>query len=146
VVALLEATLKIAAHEIRGRARVVTSYEVLPPVRGSADRLGQVFLNLIVNAAQAVPQGDAERHEIRVSARRSGSEAVIAIEDTGEGIPPELEARIFEPFFTTKPAGVGSGLGLPIVQSILDSLGGSIRVSSEVGKGSRFTVSLPLAE
>jgi PAS domain S-box-containing protein len=146
VVALLDATLKIAAHEIRGRARVVTSYETVPPVRGSSDRLGQVFLNLIVNAAQAVPHGDVEHNEIRVTAKRSGTNAVIEISDTGQGIPPELQAKIFDPFVTTKAAGVGSGLGLSIVQSILDSLGGSIQVTSEVGKGSCFTVKLPLAE
>jgi len=143
---VLESALAMAANEIRHRARVETEWGAVPPVRGSAGRLGQVFLNLVVNAAQAVPVGDARRHRIRIATRREGDRVVAEVSDTGEGIPPEHLHRIFDPFFTTKPVGVGTGLGLSISHSIVASLGGEIAVRSEPGRGSTFEVRLPVAK
>jgi CheY-like chemotaxis protein len=110
-------------------------------------RLGQVFVNLLLNAAQAIPEGHAETNEIRVVT--SHDEALglvaIAIEDTGAGIAPDVKSRIFEPFFTTKPVGSGTGLGLSICHGIVAGFGGSIEVESVVGVGSTFRVLLPVA-
>ncbi len=106
---------KMAAHEIGPRARLVEDCADVPPVRGNGARLSQVLLNLLINAAHAIEPGRVERNEIRVVARRSApGHVVLAVSDTGCGISPENLPRIFEPFFTTKPAGVGTGLGLPM--------------------------------
>jgi CheY-like chemotaxis protein len=114
-------------------------------VRGDAARLGQLFLNLIVNAAQAIPEGRPDENEVCISASvaRDGRVA-IAVSDTGSGIPPDVLGRIFDPFFTTKPNGVGTGLGLAICQSIAAAHAGEIQVESEVGRGSTFRVLLPV--
>ena len=119
--------------------------EDVPPVVANEGRLGQVFLNLLVNAAQAVPEGDTTAHEIRVVLKRVGNEVVAEVCDTGVGIKAEHLARLFDPFFTTKPVGVGTGLGLAVCHGIVTSLGGEIDVQSEPGKGSRFRVKLPAA-
>jgi CheY-like chemotaxis protein len=113
-------------------------------VAGNESRLGQVFLNLIINASQSIRDGAAEENEIRVvTSRDAAGRAVIEIRDTGAGMSAEELARIFEPFFTTKPIGVGTGLGLAICRNIVASMGGEITVESERGKGSVFRVSLP---
>jgi CheY-like chemotaxis protein/anti-sigma regulatory factor (Ser/Thr protein kinase) len=112
-------------------------------VLADASRLGQVFLNLLVNAAQAMVEGDASRNEIRVAVREEAGQVVVDIADTGAGIAPEHLDRIFDPFFTTKPVGVGTGLGLSICRGIITGLGGEITVESEVGRGTTFHVSLP---
>ncbi|WP_224242980.1 two-component regulator propeller domain-containing protein [Hyalangium gracile] len=144
--AVLELALSIADAEIRHRARVVKDYHGSLEVLGDETRLGQVFLNLLVNAAQAIPEGRADQHEIRVSLRRNERDHIVAtVSDTGSGIPPEVLPRIFEPFFTTKPVGVGTGLGLSICHSYIQNMGGEIRVRSEVGKGTTFEVELPPA-
>jgi signal transduction histidine kinase/DNA-binding response OmpR family regulator len=142
----LESSLRMAWTEIRHRARIVKDYQPTPSVGGSEARLGQVFLNLIVNAAQAIPEGNVDENTIRVSTRTNelGS-AVIEIADTGPGIPTETMANLFTPFFTTKAPGVGTGLGLPICQRIVAQMGGQIQVESELGKGSIFRVILPAA-
>ncbi len=141
---VLESSLGIAWNEIRHRARVVKDYGDTPAVHGSEARLGQVFLNLLVNAAQAIPEGNAERHEVRVTTRfETPSAVVVEIRDTGVGIPPDVLRHVFEPFFTTKPAGAGTGLGLAICQTLVTSAGGTIAVDSEVGKGTRVRVTLP---
>jgi signal transduction histidine kinase/CheY-like chemotaxis protein len=141
---VLDSSINIAWNEIRHRARLVKDYGDLPMVEGNESRLGQVFLNLLLNAAHAIPEGETERNEIRVSTRTdSRGHAVIEIRDTGGGIPPEIRERIFDPFFTTKPAGEGTGLGLWICSGILSALGGEIGVDSDVGKGSTFRVALP---
>jgi len=114
-------------------------------VIGDEGRLGQVFLNLLVNAAQAI-ESDGRSHEIQVSIGPLDDGRVeIAVRDDGAGIPAELMARIFEPFVTSKPAGVGTGLGLWICHGIVSALGGEITVESPVaeGRGSRFLVLLP---
>jgi ligand-binding sensor domain-containing protein/signal transduction histidine kinase/CheY-like chemotaxis protein len=144
--AILELSLSIADGEIRHRARVVKDYGELPVVRGDETRLGQVFLNLLVNAAQAIPEGHAAQNEIRITTRKNEQgQAVVAVSDTGTGIAPEVLPRIFEPFFTTKPQGVGTGLGLSICHSYVQSMGGDIRVRSEPGRGTTFEVVLPPA-
>jgi PAS domain S-box-containing protein len=143
--AVLDAAVNLARHEIRHRARVVKRYEDVPRVDANESRLAQAFLNLLVNAAQAIPEGRAEEHEIRVSARLADGRVRVDVEDTGVGIHPEHLGRIFDPFFTTKPVGVGTGLGLSITHGIVSSLGGEIRVASRPGEGSTFTVILPPA-
>lgn len=143
---VLDSSIDIAASEIRHRAKLVRDYAKVPAVEADPSRLGQVFLNLLVNAAQAMDVGGAQGNEIIVSTRlRAGGQVVVSIADTGSGIPAGLRERIFEPFFTTKPAGVGTGLGLAIGRSIVASLGGEIIVESAVGRGSVFRVILPAA-
>jgi PAS domain S-box-containing protein len=141
---VLEASIQMAWNELRHRARLVKRYEDVPTVDASESRLGQVFLNLLVNAAQALPVGHAGEHEIRVETSRDGDgRVVVAVTDSGPGIPPHLLRRLFDPFFTTKPVGVGTGLGLSICKGIVTSLGGHIDVESELGKGTTFRVVLP---
>jgi len=141
---VLDSSVNIAWNEIRHRARLVKDYGDMPMVESNESRLGQVFLNLLLNAAHAIPEGETERNEIRVSTRTDGrGYAVVEIRDTGVGIPPEIRDRIFDPFFTTKPAGEGTGLGLWICSGILSALGGEITVDSDKGKGSVFRVALP---
>ena len=142
--AVLESTLRIAWNEIRHRARLVKDYGPTPTVDANESRLGQIFLNLLVNAAQAIPEGAVETNEIRITTRISGARVEIDIRDSGPGIEPETMARIFEPFFTTKPVGVGTGLGLSICHGLVEDIGGEISVRSERGRGTQFRVSLPV--
>ncbi|HZI09119.1 MAG TPA: PAS domain S-box protein [Myxococcus sp.] len=141
---VLESTLNLATTEIRHRARLVKDYGDVPPVRANESRLGQVFLNLLVNAAQAIPEGAPEQHEIRVTTGTGkGGRVMVEVKDSGTGIAQEHMSRLFDPFFTTKAPGVGTGLGLSICHSLVASLGGEIHVESEPGKGSSFRVLLP---
>jgi signal transduction histidine kinase len=143
---VLESSINMAFNEIKYRARLVKDYDRTPPVLANEARVGQVFLNLLINAAQAIPEGHAQQNEIRVVTRTDGlGRAVIEVRDTGSGIPAGVIARIFDPFFTTKPIGVGSGLGLSICRNIVSALGGEITVESEIGKGTVFRVVLPPA-
>ncbi len=115
----------------------------MPPVAGTASRLGQVVLNLLVNAAQAIEAGAADANVIRVRVVPGpGSRVTVEISDTGRGIAADVLPRIFDPFFTTKGVGEGTGLGLSIAHAIVTGLGGEIRVDSTVGRGSTFTVHL----
>jgi len=139
----LRAALSLADNEIRHRARVALHVDDVPPVQANESRLSQVFLNLLVNAAQAIPEGHADRNEIAVTVRRREAGVVVEVRDTGSGILPEHRPRLFDPFFTTKPVGIGTGLGLAICHGIVTALGGEIEVESEVGKGSTFRVVLP---
>jgi two-component system cell cycle sensor histidine kinase/response regulator CckA len=145
VKAVMESTLRMAWNEVRHRARLVKNYGNVPDVDANEARLGQVFLNLIVNAAQAIPEGSAEDNEIRLTTRLEGTRVVIEVSDTGPGIPPEIINRVFDAFFTTKEVGVGSGLGLAICHRIVTDIGGELTVRSEVGAGTVFQVSLPEA-
>jgi signal transduction histidine kinase len=139
-----DSSARMAWNEIRHRARLVKQYGEVPLVHANESRLGQVLLNLLVNAAQALPEGHAEDHEIRVTTRTDeGGEAIVEVTDTGCGMSKEIAARIFDPFFTTKPVGIGTGLGLAICHGIVTDLGGRIEVASEVGKGTLFRVLLP---
>jgi CheY-like chemotaxis protein/two-component sensor histidine kinase len=140
---VLESSLRMAWNEIRHRARLEKDYGEVPPAWGNEARLGQVFLNLVVNAAQALPEGRSDKNEIRVITRAVNGNVVVEIRDTGTGIPAEVLPHIFDPFFTTKPAGVGTGLGLAICHRIVTGLGGTITVESRLGHGTVFTVTLP---
>jgi PAS domain S-box-containing protein len=144
---VLESSIKMAWNEIRHRAQLVRSFARVPPVVAEEARLGQVFLNFILNAVQAIPEGDVKGNAITVATRLgSDGRVVIDVRDTGAGIPESVRPHLFEPFFTTKPVGVGTGLGLYICHSIVVSLGGSIEVESAPGKGSCFRVRLPAAQ
>ncbi len=143
---VIDSAANMAASEIRHRARLRKEYMHVRPILATEARLGQLFLNLLVNAAQAIPEGEADKNEISISVHEKGERVVVEVRDTGCGIPPEVQARIFDPFFTTKPVGVGTGLGLSICHGIVESLGGEIRVESRPGAGSKFTVLLPAAQ
>lgn len=143
---VIDSASRMAWNEIRHRARLVKDYRPAPLVNANESRLGQVLLNLIVNAAQAMPEGHADRNELRVVTRTGDDgSAVIEVADTGAGISQQNLERIFDPFFTTKPVGIGTGLGLSICRRIVSQLGGTIEVDSEVGRGSLFRVVLPAA-
>jgi signal transduction histidine kinase/ActR/RegA family two-component response regulator len=139
----IDAALTMASSELKHRARVDIEQREPVMVLGSEAKLGQVFLNLIVNAAQSIAEPDPHKHRIRIYIGREGERAVVEISDTGAGIAPELRARIFDPFFTTKPVGTGTGLGLSICHSIVSELSGSIDVASVLGEGTTFRVMLP---
>jgi PAS domain S-box-containing protein len=139
----LESALRLAGNEIRHRARLVRDYGEPLRVDASEVQFGQVMMNLLINAAQAIPEGDVEGNEIRVVTRLRQSEAVIEVHDTGAGIPPDRMERVFEPFFTTKASGSGTGLGLSICRSIINALGGRLELESQLGRGSIFRVVLP---
>ena len=144
VAEVVRASAKMARHETRDRARLVEECEGAPPVNANAARLGQVFLNLFINAAHAISPGRAQDNEIRVRAYASSPHQVtVEVRDTGSGIPPENLRRIFDPFFTTKPVGVGTGLGLSVCHRIITALGGDIRAESEPGRGTCFFIVLP---
>ena len=143
---VLEATLAMMDDGIRHRARLVKEIVPVPDVVANEARLGQVFLNLLLNALQAMPEGRSDRNEIRVVVRSPTAEQVVMeVHDNGVGIPANVRRRIFEPFFTTKPIGVGTGLGLAICHGIVTSLGGMLSVESEPGHGSVFRIELPAA-
>jgi signal transduction histidine kinase len=147
----LHAALDLCADMVRPeaqpKARLRRDYGTIPPVLGGRTRLVQVFLNLLLNAVHAVPEGDPVRHEVRITTRFEPDEArvVVEVSDTGCGIPEASLPRIWEPFFTTKPVDQGIGLGLSICRSLLGALGGRIAVRSREGAGSTFTVWLRAA-
>lgn len=144
--ALLESCVKMAHHEIKHRARLVTDFGDISPVRGDNASLGQVFLNLIINAAQAIPPGDRDHNEIRIRARQSAGRVCVEVSDTGSGIPDEVKARIFDPFFTTKSERDGMGLGLYISQNIVHDHDGELTCKSQPGGGTTFEVQLPVTD
>ncbi len=144
--AVVNAMIRMADHEIRHRAKLIREYGDVPQVYGDESRLAQVFLNLLVNAAQALPVGHAEANTIRVVTYvYDDSRVAVEVIDTGKGIPPQVLERIFDPFFTTKPVGEGTGLGLSICQSIVNTLGGEIEVESVPERGTTLRVILPIA-
>ncbi len=138
----LERALNIAHNEIKYKACIETHYGDVPDIECMPSRLQQVFLNLIVNASQAI-EGNGT---IRISTGASADEAWVTIQDTGCGIARENLKHIFEPFYTTKPVGKGTGLGLSVSESIVRRHGGRIDVESELARGSSFTVRLPLRQ
>ncbi len=142
----LQTAVTLAQTEIRQRAQLSLELGPVPPVLGNAHRIGQLLLNLLVNAAQAIPPGNPGRHLVQASTSLAPDGRVrIEITDTGAGIPAEVLPRIFDPFFTTRAIGQGLGLGLAIVHGIVTDLGGEVKVRSEPGGGSIFTVLLPPA-
>ncbi len=143
----LDSTLNVVNNEIKYKARVIKAYGDLPKIRCLPSQLNQVFMNLLVNAAHAIQ----EQGEIGVrtgvddaAEAGNGGSVWVEITDTGVGIPEHQLTRIFDPFFTTKPVGKGTGLGLSLSYGIVHKHGGRIDVSSEVGKGSVFRVTLPI--
>ena len=144
--AALDWALRVTDEQIRPRARIETRFSPIPPVRGSGARLGQVFVNLLSNALQAL-EGPAEENVITVgtSVDERGW-ALVTIADSGRGMHADVQKRMFEPFFTTQPIGAGTGLGLSICHGIVDSLGGRIEVESAPGKGTTVKVHLALPD
>jgi PAS domain S-box-containing protein len=140
----IECAASMSFNEIKYRAKLIKDFGQVPAILGSEGKLSQVFLNLLINAAHAIPDGDVERNRIEIRTWADDEHVFAEVKDTGKGIPPEDLARIFEPFFTTKAAGIGSGLGLAICKDILTEIGGDIQVDSEVGRGTRFIVRLPV--
>lgn len=141
----LRAAARLSAAYAKRRATLRFVWPELPRVVGQEARLGQVFLNLLMNAVQALGPGGPDDNEIAVIARRDDPYVTVEITDTGCGIPPEQLPRIFDAFYTTKPAGEGTGIGLSFCKDIVERVGGSISVHSTVGRGSTFTVRLPIA-
>ncbi|HTJ42282.1 MAG TPA: ATP-binding protein [Kofleriaceae bacterium] len=140
---VLDAAVNLCGSAVRHSARIVKRYGDVPPVWADEVRLGQVFVNLIVNAAHAIPEGTADDHWIAITTAARGDDRVaIEISDNGAGIPADVLPHVFEPFFTTKPVGVGTGLGLSICHSIVTDLGGEISIASEVGRGTTVCVVL----
>jgi hemerythrin-like metal-binding protein len=141
LVAGLESTIGVAAHELKYKTELVRKLQPLPLVRCIPAQINQVFLNLLVNAAQAIP----EHGVITLASGQENDQVWIEVSDTGVGMDEVTRKRIFEPFFTTKPVGTGTGLGLSICYDILRTHGGSFDVDSTVGKGTCFRLWLPVA-
>ncbi|HEU4731467.1 MAG TPA: two-component regulator propeller domain-containing protein [Kofleriaceae bacterium] len=143
---VLAAAIRLTSNELKHRAVLVRELEPTPLVLADEGRLAQVFINLLINAAHAIPEGHSDANRIVVRTRTDDQgRAVIEIQDTGEGMAPEIQARAFDPFFTTKEVGEGTGLGLSICHGIISGLGGQIAIESARGKGSLVRVILPAA-
>lgn len=138
----LDSSLNIAHNEIKYKAEVVRRYGALPAIECVASQLGQVFMNIFVNAAQAIER----KGTITVATGCCGERVWIEIADTGAGIAPDMLDKIFDPFFTTKPVGAGTGLGLAITYGIVTAHRGTIEVASEPGRGTTFTIRLPIRQ
>ena len=139
----IESAINMAFHEIKYRATLIREFADLESLMANEGRLAQVFLNLLINAAHAIPFGDPSSNTIRIRSEQTPSHIVVSVEDSGCGIKEDRLGVIFEPFFTTKPKGIGSGLGLAICKNIIESYGGELQVSSTLGQGSCFTIRLP---
>jgi two-component system NtrC family sensor kinase len=139
----IDSTLNIVNNEIKYKADVVKQYGALPEVECLPSELNQVFMNLLVNAAHAVSK-ERGTITIRSGASADGAQVWVEIEDDGCGIARENLSRVFDPFFTTKPVGKGTGLGLSLSYGIVKKHGGRLELDSEVGRGTRFRVSLPV--
>jgi two-component system, cell cycle sensor histidine kinase and response regulator CckA len=142
---LMDESLAIARNYVQHRATVRREYGAVPNVVGDRSAIGQVLLNIVLNAAEALPEGRADANVISVKTYSDRETVTIEIGDTGAGIPPRVLPHIFDPFFTTKPIGEGTGLGLAVSFRIVADHSGRIDVESEVGRGSTFRVVLPLS-
>jgi signal transduction histidine kinase len=140
----LDSTLNVVWNELKYKAEVVKEYGELPQVECLPSQLNQVFMNMLINAAQAIDTRGTIT--IRTGALPNKNEAWVEFSDTGHGIPPENLGRIFDPFFTTKPVGKGTGLGLSLSFSIVKKHHGNIHVASEIGKGTTFRIFLPIRQ
>ncbi len=138
----LDNTLTLLHHETKNKVEIVKQYGQVPPLNCYPNQLNQVFMNLLANANQAI-QG---KGTITIQTLSEGQNAIVKISDSGKGIPPEDISRIFDPGFTTKGVGVGTGLGLSISYNIIQKHHGRIEVASEVGKGTTFTITLPIEQ
>jgi PAS domain S-box-containing protein len=144
--AVVESTIALAATEIRRRAKLVCEYEAVPLARATEARLGQVLLNLLVNALEAMAERPQETNELRVTVcSGAGRRVLVEVSDNGPGVPTELSARVFDPFFTTKPQGQGTGLGLSISQRLLSEIGGELTYESVPHQKTTFRIALPAA-
>ena len=144
---VLDLAISLTGGAIRHRARIVTELEPVPWVRADEARLGQVFINLLVNAMEAIPEGNPHQHEVRIRTRTDAAGwAIVEFSDTGDGIASDVQPRVFDPFFTTKPVGQGTGLGLSICHGIVRSLGGDLTFRTLRGQGTTFSVALPPSE
>ncbi len=137
---LIEKTINVASNELKYKANVVNNFEKIPTIYGYGGKLNQVFLNLLINAAQSIEHCGT----ITVSTGHKENIVWIEITDTGKGIPQENLSKIFNPFFTTKEIGKGTGLGLNLSYNIIESHQGNITVQSEVGQGTTFRIELPI--
>ncbi|MBK7301467.1 MAG: ATPase [Moraxellaceae bacterium] len=135
----VENALLIARNTLKYKVEVIKRLEVLPHIRCTASQINQVLLNLFTNAAQAI----GDKGYLLIKTWSDEQQVYVSVQDTGKGIEPQNLAKIFDPFFTTKPVGQGTGLGLSISYKIIQQHGGSIRVVSQVGKGTRFVIALP---
>ncbi len=143
---IIDFAVSMSRNELKHRARLVKDYGPVPSVLANGAKLGQVFLNLLINAAQAIPPGRVELNEVRVTtATDPQGRALIEVRDSGTGVAPEVARRLFEPFVTTKRAGEGTGLGLSICRAVIASLGGEISFEDAPERGSIFRVTLPAA-
>lgn len=142
--AVIASSLRMVTGELRHRATVHTEIGAAPRVLGTRTRLGQILINLIVNAGQATAEGRSNVITITLDTTATGA-ARVSVRDTGIGIPDELLARVKDPFFTTKPVGVGTGLGLSVCENLVAKLGGVLTLASEVGVGTTVTFTLPAA-
>ncbi|HRP95350.1 MAG TPA: hemerythrin domain-containing protein [Rhodocyclaceae bacterium] len=138
---ILESTLNVVAHELKYKAEVVREYGDIPPIRCLPAQIGQVLMNILVNAAQAIERTPGR---ITLATRPLASGVELTIADNGKGMTPEVMRRIFDPFFTTKPVGKGTGLGMSISYEIVKRHAGELHVDSAPGQGARFTLLLPL--
>jgi signal transduction histidine kinase len=136
----LETTLYLLRNQMKNRIVTLKNYGHIPKVECLPNQIKEVFLNLLTNACQAIP----DKGEITLQTAEKNGKVLVHISDTGKGIPKENLHKIFEPFYTTKPANKGTGLGLSIVRGIIENHGGEIYVKSQIGRGTTFTVSLPL--
>ena len=140
---VIDAAIRLTGNELRHRAVLHRELGATPLVLADDGRLAQVFINLLINAAHAIPEGNTDAHRITVRSRTDDAgRAVVEVEDTGRGMPPEVQARAFDPFFTTKAIGEGTGLGLSICHGIVTALGGQITIESAPGHGSVVRVVL----
>lgn len=136
----IESTLNILKNKYKDRINIIREYGELPKLECFAGQMNQVFMNILDNAAQAIE----ESGDVKIKTRTENENIVIDFEDTGQGIEDSILSQIFDPFFTTKPVGSGSGLGLSITYKIIKSHNGDIKAESEIGKGTKFTVTIPI--
>jgi signal transduction histidine kinase/CheY-like chemotaxis protein len=144
---VMDMALRMADAELRQCARLIKEYAEIPPVHGNDVRMTQVFVNLLINAAQAIPADSAAEHAITVTIAPADADRVLVeVRDTGAGIPADILPRVTEPFFTTKALGVGTGLGLAVCKTIVERYRGTLAIESEVGQGTQVRVMLPAVD
>jgi PAS domain S-box-containing protein len=141
-----DSAISLMRNQIRHRARLEVDSEPTPEAAIESGRLTQVLVNLLMNACQAIPEGNVEGHFIRLRVRFQPPWIIVQVTDSGEGIDPSIMPHLFEPFFTTRMVGEGSGLGLSVSFAIVTDVGGNIEVQSATGEGATFLVKLPVAK
>ena len=143
---LLTLAIKAVCNGLQGHARIVEDFAEVPLIEADEARISQVFVNLLTNAVQSLPEGDEQQNRVTISTRTDAvGRCLMEVSDTGRGIAPEILDRIFDPFFTTKDIGEGTGLGLSICHQVVSAIGGELTVHSELGVGSTFRIVLPPA-